>query len=134
MKGIRPVLMAMLLILTASLLVGCALAPIFENCPFKEGQILNLKDEIEQVEGWNGPPSINPTKTHILFREEGVLRAKQIGYFPLLVSSLKAERDVLTYQLCEGAWLRVSIYYSEGLFSSDTAWFLAENFRQGEGK
>lgn len=131
----RPARIVATMLLLALLLTGCAFTDVLEGCPFEEGQVLNLKDEIEQAEGWNGPPSISPTRTHFLFREEGVLKAKGIGYSPRPVSSLKAERNLLTYQLCGDGWLRVEIRYSnEGLFSSDSAWFLAENFKQGEGK
>lgn len=121
-------------LLSALMLVGCAFIPILEDCPFQEGQILNLKEGIEQVEGWDGPPSTTPTRTHFVFKEEGVLKAKKIGELSRLVSSLEVERDVMTYRLCEDAWLRVSIHYSEEeLFSSEPAWLQAEYFQE-EGR
>jgi len=126
----KRVALIVMMLLSALLLTGCALTPVFEDCPFEEGQILNLKEGVEQIGGWNGPPSINPMGTHFLFKEEGVLKAKMIGYLPRVVSSLKTERDLLTFQLCEDGWLRISISYSEeGFFSSDTAWFLADSFQ-----
>jgi hypothetical protein len=133
-KRVKTVILAMaLLSISALMLVGCAFIPIVENCPFQEGQILDLKEGVEQIEGWDGPPSIKPTRTHFIFKEEGVLKAKQLGKLSRLVSSLEAERNIITYRLCEGAWLRVRIHYSEGgLFSSEPAWLQAEYFQEEE--
>jgi len=121
----------MSLILSALMLTGCALTPVFEDCSFKEGQILKLKAEIEQAEGWSGPPSTDPMRTHFLFREEGALKAKDcLSGLVRRVSHLEAERNIITCRLCEDGWLRVEIRFSdEGLFSSDSAWFLADSFQ-----